>query len=294
MNTIHDSNRRPIDPRRCGFTLVELMVTMAIMVILSAMLAVALGGAEESAQVAHTRAVIARLHTLLMDRYESYRWRRLPIQIAPGSSPAQANKSRCDAVRELMRMELPESFADITNPPVTSVPRTATSASYLSALGTAPSNTTYQGADCLYMIVTMGLEENDVLENFSQSDIGHDPNNPSIPCFIDSWNNPIQFIRWAPGFNSPLQPNSPTDRDQTDPTGVYGSPPTTFALYPLIYSAGPDGYYDLQPPTATDAATSNNPFGSMTVGAPTIINPPNTTGTLGSYDNVTNQMIGAH
>ena len=77
----------------------------------------------------------------------------------------------------------------------------------LNAAGvTASSDSTYQGADCLYLIVTMGLEENDILENFQQGDIGSDPKNPKMLCFLDTWGNPIQFLRWAPGFNSPLQP----------------------------------------------------------------------------------------
>ena len=243
----------PRAPRRpSAFTLVELMVVMAIMTVLSAMIAVAVTGAQESAKVSHTRAVIVRIHTLLMDRYESYRSRRLPIQIQPGSTPAQAAQLRCNAIRELMRMELPDRWTDITDAPVTTgLPRTAASVSYQAALSnagiTTSSDTTYQGADCLYLIVTMGLEENDVLENFAQGDIGTDPKNPKMQCFLDTWGNPIQFLRWAPGFNSPLQPANPTDRDQTDPTGALGSPPATFALYPLIYSAGPDGYLRRSP-----------------------------------------------
>lgn len=303
------------------------MVVMGIMALLSVMIAVAAGGAMESARVSHTRALIARLHTLLMDRYESYRWRRLPIQLPPASTLSganqiqQINQMKCNAVRELMRMEMPDRWTDVFDPPVTTyidpvtgkqvtMPRTAASISYLAALSnagtTASSDSTYQGADCLYLIITMGLEENDVLENFSQSDIGPDPKNPKMLCFLDSWNNPIQFLRWAPGFNSPLQPANSTDRDQTDPNGVYGSPsssPPTFALYPLIYSAGPDGYYDIladtspalhysQPPSNSPA---NNPFQSAggTIGTPTILS-SNTTGTLGNIDNIHNQEIGVH
>lgn len=279
------------------------MVVMAIMTILSAMIAAAVTSAGESARVSHTRAVIAQLHTLLMDRVESYRWRRLPIQIQPGSTPAVAAKLRCDAIRELMRIELPDRWTDITENPAI-VPRTAASLSYQAALNAAGSNpdATYQGADCLYLIVTMGLEENDILENFNQSDIGTDPKNPSLRCFIDSWGNPIQFLRWAPGFYSPLQPQGSTDRDQTDPTGYYGSPPATFALYPLIYSAGPDGYYDILADTQTPLDYSkqnppNNPF--VAVGTSNAIGSPsydasNTTGTYGYYDNIHNQEIGVH
>jgi prepilin-type N-terminal cleavage/methylation domain-containing protein len=292
---------------RPAFTLIELMVVMGIMALLSAMIAVAVGNAQEAAKVGHTRAVIARIHTLLMDRYESYRSRRLPIQISPGSTPAQAATLRCNAIRELMRMEMPDRWTDIIDAPVVpGLPRTAASLSYQSALSnagvTASSSATYQGADCLYLIVTMGLEENDILENFSQSDIGVDPNNTSMNCFVDSWGNPIQFLRWAPGFNSPLQPANPTDRDQTDPTGVNGNPPATFALYPLIFSAGPDGFYDTLTDTSTplhysQTSPPNNPFQNVgtsnAIGSPSY-DPSNTTGAYGYYDNIHNQEIGVH
>jgi hypothetical protein len=284
------------------------MVVMGIMALLSVLVAVAAGSAMETARVAHTRALIARLHTLLLDRYESYRWRRLPIQIQPNSTPQVANRLRCDAVRELMRIEMPDRWTDILDAPVT-LPYTAPSmpalqTCYQRALNaagvTASSDSTYQGADCLYLIVTMGLEENDILENFQQGDIGSDPKNPKMLCFLDTWGNPIQFLRWAPGFNSPLQPANSTDRDQTDPSGVYGNPPTTFALYPLIYSAGPDGYYDISPGSQgfeySKTTPPNNPFQTTgtIIGTPTIDPTVNTTGTLGTADNIHNQEIGVH
>ncbi len=145
--------------------------------------------------------------------------------------------------------------------------------------------------------MTLGLEENDVLENFAQGDIGTDPKNPKMQCFIDSWGNPIQFLRWAPGFTSPLQPANPTDRDQTDPTGFYGNPPTTFALYPLIYSAGPDGFYDLLADNGgfhySTQTIPNNPFASGGSGAG-FGSTTNASGQNGNVDNVHNQAIGAH
>jgi prepilin-type N-terminal cleavage/methylation domain-containing protein len=351
---------------RTGFTLVELMITMAIIVILSALTMGALGSAEESARVSHTRALIARLHTLIMDRYESYSSRRLPIAFGSGNnnelSPAAAAQLKCWCVRDLMRMELPDRFTDVADKPAatffppgisstkTQIPRSAVSTSYFQVLqraGILPAgasaatgamvvpgvNTTYQGADCLYLIVTMGLEENDVLENFQQADIGSDPNYPQLQCFVDAWGNPIQFLRWAPGFNSPMQPMNaaanewPTDPDQTDPLGVYGKtyanggrltgtlggnpPRLSFALYPLIYSAGPDGYYDIVSDTspsplhyaiATSTSPSDDPFynlgstttGALPIGTPSINTSINTTGSLGSVDNIHNQEIGSH
>jgi len=296
--------------------------------------------ATESAKIAATRNTITKIHTLLMQRYESYRFRRLPIQMPAGVvSPKVAAQIRCDALRQLMRMEMPDRWSDIIdgpaniqNLPAGSMLRPSVSNSYLTAYTNLTSNSNFtahqydcQSAQCLYMIVTMGLEDNDTLENFSQSEIA-DPNGTGAKYFVDAWGNPIKFLRWAPGFLSPLQINtnvaagSPADPrwaslyDQTDPTGVYGTPPTTYALYPLIYSAGPDGFYDIVEdayvsPLTTAAAfhyssttPPNNPFGTVgnssfskgPMGTPAISAQDSATcrTALGNSDDITNHAIG--
>ncbi len=312
-------------PRR-GFTLVELLVTMTIIAIMGAAMAYVMAGAQESAQVAKTRSLIARLHALVMQKYESYRYRRLPVAIpakvlsngSPIPTPPRAiARARCDVIRQLMRMEMPDRWTDITDPPVpiylydpatgqqfkdangsgqpatVQMVRPACSQAYLAFYKTVSGSTNfqqhgaeYQGAKCLYLLVTMGLDDADVMENFSGGDIA-DFDKTGCKVFLDAWGNPIRFLRWAPGFVSYLQPakpgtnglpaNAPDQRmpDQTDPTGIYGVPqnqttasagkPDTFALYPLIYSAGPDTYYDI----VSDMNNGNKVFQYSTT------NPPN-------------------
>jgi prepilin-type N-terminal cleavage/methylation domain-containing protein len=372
-------------PSRRAFTLVELMVVMAIMAILAAAMALAVAGAQEAAQIAKTRSLIARLNALVMQKYESYRTRRLPIAI-PGEviDPASGNpiptppgvsrKVRCDVIRQMMRMEMPERWSDIYDGPIAitledpAVPpprptykdptngqqsifmsRPASSQAYLSYFNSinVTANTAfqndpkaYEGAKCLYLLVTMGLDEPDVMENFSEGDIA-DFDHTGCKVFLDAWGNPIQFLRWAPGFTSPLQPLAPAGgssakdqrgTDQTDPTGIYRTltPGGTFALYPLIYSAGPDGYYDTVsgpvhggpvapveenlPPSgavvlsyAKSTNPSNNPFVSVSdtqdfqdgpIGFPqvyptTFPRPVVPVRPLGSSDNIHNHLIGA-
>jgi prepilin-type N-terminal cleavage/methylation domain-containing protein len=306
---MNDDRKTHLSSRRAGgFTLIELMVTMAIMATLTAAMAYVMAGAQEAAQIAKTRSLIARLHTLVMQKYETYRSRRLPVSI-PGVviDPANGNKiqtpllavqkMRCDVIRQLMRLEMPERWTDILDEPVflilsdptgktykdvsnpsspagVQMNRPACSQAYLAFFNSinVAQNTTFQqapshfqGAKCLYLLVTMGLEDTDVMENFSEGDIA-DFDKTGCKVFLDAWGHPIEFLRWAPGFVSSLQPVEPGTNgvpntvkdlrmpDQTDPTGVYGVPRNqsthvngkddTFALYPLIYSAGPDGNYD--------------------------------------------------
>jgi prepilin-type N-terminal cleavage/methylation domain-containing protein len=372
---------RPLGPARRGFTLVEMLIVIAIIAILAAAMAYAVGGAQESARVAKTRAIIAKLHTLVMQKYESYYNRRLPITIPPTvydpatkavipTPPRAIAKVRCDALRALMKMEMPERWTDVRDDPknspipIVSPGNPASDPSKWSPYGdindpsqpatvtiTRPSiNQAYyaffnslgaqnvasmesdanQGAKCLYLLVTMGLDEPDALKNFSTSDIG-DPDHSGCKVFLDAW-GPIRFLRWAPGYSSPLQPQWTTASqhdarmpDQSDPAGIYFAPKpgsigpggpgrirgNTFALYPLIYSAGPDGHYDILssmvaasgPFRYAQTKAANNPFesvsnvGQFQAGAfgASVIDPPDraTRTALGNADNITNHDIEA-
>jgi prepilin-type N-terminal cleavage/methylation domain-containing protein len=325
---------------RRGFTLIELMVTMAIMATLTAAMAYVMAGAQEAAQIAKTRTLVARLHTLVMQKYESYRYRRLPISIPPGLKPVEAAGIRCNAIRQLMRLEMPERWSDIYDPPVPLTTSTGVTiqpppptpwqsySAFYSSVKNGPnfSASKDQSAKCLYLLIAMGLDEPDVMENFSEGDIA-DVDGSGCKVFLDAWGHPIHFLRWAPGFVSPLQPAQPgtngipaTARDQrspdqTDPTGFYGVPKTstsppgkanTSALYPLIYSSGPDGFDDVitEPPKGNfryampASPPANNPFASLT-------DPAFTDGPIGATasatslgrapgvsDNIHNHLIG--
>ncbi|HEY4310758.1 MAG TPA: prepilin-type N-terminal cleavage/methylation domain-containing protein [Pirellulales bacterium] len=101
----------PLNNRR-GFTLVELLVTIVIIAILAGIVLVAARAAQQAANQANTQALIAKLHGQLMIRYESYRTRRLPINTA-GLTAQQSALHRLNAIRELMRMELPDRYSDV-------------------------------------------------------------------------------------------------------------------------------------------------------------------------------------
>ncbi len=177
--------------------------------------------------------MIAKLNAIIMARYESYRTRRVPILLyPPNTSDAnyavysktfvyEAARARLDVLRDIMRMELPDHWSDITDAPllntynpafssgvttIGSLARPAVNQAYLNAYNSAaaPPSNGFQGAECLYLIVTLGTTDNlGGRELFSQDNIG-DVDNDGFKEFLDGWGRPISFLRWPAGFPSEL------------------------------------------------------------------------------------------
>jgi prepilin-type N-terminal cleavage/methylation domain-containing protein len=311
--------RSPADfALRRGFTLVELMVVLIIIGILGSIVMFAMFSAQESARVAKTKNMVSKLNMLVMQRYESYLTRRVPIIRMPNESLANYKYRRLQALRELMRMELPDRWTDVKDDPITGIRRPAVNRSYFRRAVAARNGAgvndsdTFQGAECLYLIVAYGTEDADALAHFSQSDIG-DVDADGLPEFLDGWGRPISFIRWPAGFLSPRQSRNETkDFDQFNLWRIVDRPnppanvPRRFALYPLIYSGGPDRKYDIAAGANDESGTAVSIHYS-TPGNPPYIDPylvlPNTSvqigqpndndgnGTIDSGDNIHNHDL---
>jgi len=191
---------------------------------------------------------------------------------------------RLNGLRDLMRMEMPDRWSDVTtydqandvaDPSVVclvpGMTRPALSYRYMRGFWQAYSRLVSQGlsseqalnrvevwgaAELLYMIV---MNSPEAADQFNPNEIG-DYDNDGLREFHDGWGLPIRFLRWPAGFvpanaffppnqadweypaDTELQTGNPTaDPDPFDPLGVGGG----YALYPLIYSAGPDGIFDI-------------------------------------------------
>jgi len=264
--------------RRC-FTLIELLVIMMIFAILSAAMLTMVAGVETAARKAKTKDLIARLNSIVMARWNGYLTRRVPLTTPTfNMTPAQSAKARLDGLREMMRLELPQKYVDFkTDPKLLSAIPSVTLAyrNIYSSISPTPTEQ-YQGAECLYMVVMYGSDEGSVREQFKSSEIG-DTDGDKMPEFWDGWDQPIRFLRWAPGFRSELQTG--TELDPFDSRRVYTN---TFKLVPLIYSPGPDG----EDPIKTSSTFSNDPFNSGET--PQDGTPTDATGAL---DNVHNHYM---
>jgi prepilin-type N-terminal cleavage/methylation domain-containing protein len=225
---------------RQALTLVELMVAIAIMGILASLLLGAAAVASEVARNARSKSLIARLHTLLVERHDGYRNQRVelnstwrtstPAQLlaetgldfTSSNSQIQEATARLAGLREIMKLEMPDRWSDILGAPVGDTPQLnpkflerspALRDTYLRAynrmLTRNPVPTTAEieeneSAECLYLIIMNATGDGEARGMFKPNDIG-DTDEDGAPEFIDGWGKPISFLRWAPGFDSDAQ-----------------------------------------------------------------------------------------
>lgn len=250
--------------RRCarnddqrGMTLVELLIAMVIISFLASILLGAAAVAGETARETRTKQLITRLHTLLMERYESYRTRRVEADF-DGTGQALAAQ-RLHVLRTIMQMEMPDRWSDVlnanptglTNAEITAIINNPdNSAPYLlhrvdgtsntetSLIERTPLNQLYlrqfsqvdrsdtdalllnQSAECLYLTVIYGTAEGEARGLFKENVIGDTDGDGALE-FLDGWGNPIRFLRWAKGYDSYSDLQSDDGLASHDPFDVY-------------------------------------------------------------------------
>lgn len=268
-----------------AFTLIELMLVMGMMAILMAATGLALAQAMEQGRASRTQAQIARIHSLLMARYESYRTRSIRLTVPPSTTAQVRAAMRLNILREIMRLEMPQCVGDIVgidisaspNAPVLNTrpnrffmspasPYPALSNNYFRRVQSSP-NFIKGGAieaECLYLILsTIDDGDSNGLNFLLPSEIG-DTDGDGVLEILDGWGRPLLFQRWPTGYvNNPIGTYSVAtsfqngvDPDPYDPMKV--DTRGTYYLVPLICSAGPDGGLGLI--TANLDAESSDPF----------------------------------
>ena len=237
---------------RRGLTLIELLISIAIIATLSAAFLGATRTAMESASASRTKSTISKINGLLMERWESYTTRRVEIkpeilQMIAQEPELQGRMRglaladvRLLAIRELMKLEMPDRWSDVAGNfvdqsildspdyPRVLEKRPALAESYLrifrqlvrqldlSKQEDIDKALRYQGAECLYMTIILATGDGEARTHFNPQEIG-DTDGDGAPEFLDGWGRPIHFIRWPAGFISDLQPlNSTTNSRPID------------------------------------------------------------------------------
>lgn len=258
---------------RAAFTLVELMVVLVIIGILASLTLAGLAGVRQRARIEKTKSTIRKIDAVIQPMYESYLTRRVPMN---SGNPKMAAMTRLQNLRTLMAAEMPDNWADATvslgATPWALTPGPNRYRQLAQAIGGHANLTTYQGSECLFLIVALGGFDPWAIEGFRSDEIG-DIDGDGAKEFHDGWGRPIGFIRWPVGFASLAQPQDPAaNPDPFDPQKISapGNPPdptqADFGLVPLIFSPGPDEA--LNDPLNTQASGYGLTPGQAVIGKP--------------------------
>jgi type II secretory pathway pseudopilin PulG len=250
------------------------MVSIVIISILSSVTLYAMASVQTLAQEQRTKAQLARIHDLLLTQLESYEGRVPRRTKVPASGLAlNAQQLRVCALRETMRLEMPDRITDVLQFPLPSMPGQFATPTTPVSLQEPPALTRYftnfvnshvdwggagwtfqnQGAECLYMILSrVEVGESSALEFFNETEIG-DTDGDGMPEILDGWQRPVRFVRWPVGLaflNTPFVDSE--SLDPLDPGRVFSFLGTTAGrtglshlVVPLVVSAGRDGVLDL-------------------------------------------------
>jgi len=208
----------------------------------------AMNGATNMAREHRAATMLDKIDQLVMERYEGYRTRTVPIKI-PAAIYQSANGSRIaaivrlNALRDLMRMELPDRKSDVMDPPCDCLPDFG-GPPVLLGLTAQPSlqrayqriamretNTTtlltlagvwteqHQGSECLYLILSTFRDgDKAALDYFDATEIG-DADGDGMKEILDGWGTPIEFIRWPAGYAENVGPDGAWGRANVDDDG---------------------------------------------------------------------------
>jgi prepilin-type N-terminal cleavage/methylation domain-containing protein len=269
-------------PSRPAFTLTELLVAVAIILLLMTLIGGAVSAARTGAKVSSTRATIEKLSTILATQLATYDSRSVDVSGCPSGTSRNAYRAWFIR-RNMITGDMPDRWTDVQymadNPAQFTSPAQRTYISIWNSL--TPSQKTNTGvpknngsAECLFMIVMRGgLADCLDCGALRTSDIG-DEDLDGMPEFWDAWGNPISFLLWAPAVELPagsgLSFFSGSRSLDAEPFASSGSIRTSLGMKPLIYSPGPDGKSGIDrhstrtgsPPDESKTDISHLSFGS--------------------------------
>lgn len=244
--------------RRRGFTLVELLVAIAIILVMVTLASVAASAARTSSRETSTRALIERLSGVLMQQLQSYDSRTIDMSGIPSGMSTSAYRAWFIR-RNLISGDMPDRWTDVKymaeNPAQFTTPAQRVYINIWQSLtpaqqaDTGPDSVAVQrknsSAECLFMVLMRG-GIGDCLScgPLQNAQIG-DEDGDGMPEFWDSWNNPIGFLLWAPALELPATTSQLffTGARALDANPFASSGPIrpTLGMRPLIYSTGLDG-----------------------------------------------------
>lgn len=286
-------NRGPLRP---AFTLVEILVVLAIIAILSALTVGAVIKMTSAGKLSNTRSIMSSIDKTLKEHWayvaaEAKKETGLSVPFATmnaifGADATGGDRNRVLWIKMRLMEAFPISFAEVANPypyasgiiPTTMRKYNSTYQKVLSAKqpGTNPAA---ESSACLLMALSLVRNGTSLSSDVLGTSYVTDTDGDTIPELVDGWGTPLTFFRF-PTQNPYLQAAVPVKAgakakyaDPLDPDGVFlnwaaGVGRTTFEknVHIIGYAATANASYIV--PTIVSAGPD------VKLGLDTVINTP--------------------
>jgi prepilin-type N-terminal cleavage/methylation domain-containing protein len=215
---------------RRGFSLVELLVVISLVVTLLSMMAMALSAARASGGKQKTKAWIMMLDEIIQRHYRSTESIRVP----------EGESDRGAWIRRQITADMPDSWAEVAYLKANAGDfKSARHRGYVATADILSPSSTVADAECLFMIIMQGgLADCLDCAGLGSIPVG-DTDNDGSPEFLDAWGEPIRYVLWPGGFQLP--PGQPFfDTKRPFDSGPLLNPDRLGGtMRPLLFSGGP-------------------------------------------------------
>lgn len=231
-------------PPRPAFTLVEMLVVIAIIAILSAITVGAVIKMTSAGKLSNTRSIMGSIDKTLKEHWayvvaEAKKETGLSVPFAVmnatfGPDATGGDRNRIIWIKMRLMEAFPVSFAEVANPyPYATgiIPTTMRkyNATYQQALAAKKAGTlaTTESSACLLMSLAITRNGTSLSSDVLGTSYVTDTDGDAIPELVDGWGNPLTFFRF-PTQNPYLQAALPVKpgakakfADPLDPDGVF-------------------------------------------------------------------------
>jgi prepilin-type N-terminal cleavage/methylation domain-containing protein len=263
MNTHQKGNAM----KRSGFTMIELLVVLAIITVLLSISFVVYGSAVEGARVSATRTTIATIQLAIDARTSAlalYNAKSLAQSFAAsyrlGANPAP-NQTIPENIAEIVvrknryKQALPSRLEDLwgydarpgtpDDSPLWRIWKSTVVGITVTDANPRPTGhrRDLENSELLYLALTKGNAYGDIRLRIDDINARHirDANDNGIPEFVDDWGNPLRFYNWTHRLVRPGGGTTPIDQRLFSQTAhlllTAHSPPASPSPYPAnIYN----------------------------------------------------------
>lgn len=216
--------------RRHGFSLVELLVAITLILVLMALMGAGLSAARSSGAKQRTQATINAIDVIVQRHFMA-----CESNAAAASLPGE----RGAILRQLVTADMPDSWAEVRHLKANATRfRSARQRRYVATLDVVQPTDQYSSAECLFMIVMQGgLADCFACSSLELAPKG-DLDGDGAPEFLDAWGQPIHYVLWPGGFELPLGTRYFSITPPFD--GGTAAAAAGGTMRPLIFSGGAD------------------------------------------------------